>query len=314
MPIPDYQTVMRPLLVEISDGGVHDLVDVRERLYEVFALSDAERQQMIPSGKSTVIRSRVGWARTYLKKAGLITQPRKRHVQITELGLQALKDCPERLDNQYLKQFESFRVFTGKAKTAVQIAPASIDDPVNLDLANLALENLDPEEQLQQAWRKLNQSLASDLLDQIKDCTPQFFEKLVVDLMLAMGYGGTHEDAGQATQFSNDGGIDGIIKQDPLGLDTIYLQAKRYTDNTIGRPEVQKFAGALDMQRAKKGVFITTSQFSRDALEFVELIEKKIILIDGDKLADLMITYNLGTSVKETFTLKAVDTDYFLED
>ena len=304
MPIPDYQTMMRPLLEMISDGQPHDLNILHDQACDYFKLTDEERQEMIKSGQRTVIRSRVGWARTYLHKAGLLTLPLKRHVQITERGRQVLAEGPERIDTKYLKQFEEFKEFMApKSKLANDDSDEAVEET-----------NATPEEQLENAFESLNQTLASDLLDQIKEVTPQFFEKLVVDLMLAMGYGGSREDAGQATQYTADGGIDGVIKEDALGLDTIYLQAKRYTENTIGRPEIQKFAGALDMKRAKKGVFITTSKFSTDAHEFVSMIEKKIVLIDGEYLAELMIEYNLAVAIKQIYAVKAIDSDYFNED
>ncbi|WP_258405561.1 restriction endonuclease [Shewanella zhangzhouensis] len=173
---------------------------------------------------------------------------------------------------------------------------------------------LTPSEQISKAFAALNSALADELLEQIHSLSPKFFEQLVVDLMLAMGYGGSQKDAGQATQYTNDGGIDGIIKEDKLGLDSIYLQAKRYRDNTIGRPDIQAFAGALDMHRARKGVFITTSSFSKDAREFVSMIEKRIVLIDGRELAALMIEHNVGVSTRELYAVKAIDSDYFADE
>lgn len=303
MAIPDFQSTMRPLLAELEDGQSHDFNDVYSKVVEFFQLTPDEQHEKTKTG-SSIMRSRVSWARTFLKKAGLLIQPETRHMQITELGLKALVDCPERIDNRYLKQFESFREFHAPKKKTNSVEIVSSDEN----------EIIDPEEQLEKAYDSLNQTLASDLLEQIKTASPQFFEKLVVDLMIAMGYGGSRQDAGEATQYTNDGGIDGIIKEDALGLDSIYLQAKRYTENTVGRPEIQKFAGALDMNRAKKGVFITTSRFSNDAHEFVTMIEKKIVLIDGERLAELMIEYNLAVTTKQTYAIKAIDSDYFNEE
>ncbi|WP_444915208.1 restriction endonuclease [Microbulbifer sp. TRSA007] len=303
MPIPSYQQLFRPLLAAIEDGRAHQMADLHERLSTFFELTQEEIQRRLPSGRQTYFRNRLGWARTYLGKAGLIEIPARGSCKITDRGRQALVDCPNAISNAYLRQYPEFLEFTRGSRETADRSQATTTD-----------NDLTPEERLRSAHAELKDTLADQLLTHIKQCSPQFFERLVVDLMLAMGYGGTAEDAGLATQYSADGGIDGIIKQDPLGLDSIYLQAKRYTENTIGRPEIQKFCGALDMCRAKKGVFITTSRFSQEAQAFVGMIEKKIILIDGDKLTDLMITYGLGTSVKETLTLQAIDSDYFSED
>lgn len=296
---------MRPFLAALDDGQEHDFNDVFPLVVSFFELTEEDQHLKNKSG-SYVMRNRVSWARTFLKKAGLLTTPKPRHMQITSLGQQALIDCPERIDNKYLYQFESFREFHKPSKK-----PTTVESSNSFDVSG---GESDPEEQVEKAYEALKQTLLSDLLEKIKTSSAQFFEKLVVDLMIAMGYGGSREDAGQATQYTNDGGIDGIIKEDALGLDNIYLQAKRYTDNTVGRPEIQKFAGALDMKRAKKGVFITTSKFSSDAYEFVNMIEKKIVLIDGNRLAQLMIEYNLAVTTKQTYAIKAIDSDYFNED
>lgn len=303
MPIPDFQSVMRPMLVFINDGRPKLMAEVQEAVCTHFRLTEEERAQRLPSGKQTYIKNRVGWARTYMKKAGLLTSPGKGLIQITDRGRKAMEDCPERITVGYLKNYQEFVDFhtrpPSEEKTEQRDAETSSDTP---------------DEQLQQAHTSLMESLADELLDTITAATPSFFEKLVVDLMLAMGYGGSREDAGQATRYTSDGGIDGIIKEDPLGLDVIYLQAKRYTEKAVGRPEVQGFAGALDMQRARKGVFITTSKFSGDARDYVGRIEKKIVLIDGQELAKLMIQFNLGVGIKETYEVKQVDSDYFNEE
>lgn len=303
LPIPDYQSLMRPLLAQLEDGSTKSLKQLMAALIQEFGLSEEEQAQRISSGRQTVMKNRVGWARTYLHKAGLLSLPVRAHCQITDRGRQALKQCPERIDNSYLKQFEEFREFTTPKKATIDNTP-------------IAAETSDatPEERLETAYEELNAELASELIDTLKQCSPQFFEQLVVDLMYAMGYGGWSKDSGAATQYTADGGIDGIINEDPLGLEIIYLQAKRYKDATVGRPEVQAFAGALDMKRAKKGVFITVSSFSKDAIEYVGMIEKKIKLIDGQRLAELMIAHNLGVSVKQTYHTKTLDTDYFNED
>jgi len=314
MAIPDYQTTMRPLLGQLKNGQPLALADLYLQLSDYFELTEDERSRRIDSGRQTVIRNRVGWARTYLHKAGLLSIPERAHCQITERGIQALVDCPEILNNQYLKQFPEFVAFQSpKSKTEEQ--GTGNDGGTNaLSVTPESEHDATPEEALQAAHQTLKQALASDLLDTIKQASPQFFEQLVVDLLIAMGYGGSRKEAGQATQYTADGGIDGVINEDPLGLDTIYLQAKRYTNTTVGRPDIQAFVGALEMKRARKGVFITTSRFSNEALEYIAMIEKSVVLIGGKQLAELMIEHDLGVATKETYKIKAIDTDYFLED
>lgn len=303
MAIPDYQSLMLPFLQALSDNQEHTLRELIDTLGDQFELTDEERQQLLPSGNQAVMVNRVGWARTYLKKAMLIEAPRRGVFFISERGKDVLASKPDRIDARYLKRFEEFLEFQNlshqnETTSEVEKAPSEIT----------------PTEAIEQAHKELNAEIATELLATVKLASPQFFERLVVMLMQSMGYGGWSKASGNATQYSSDGGIDGVINEDPLGLDTIYLQAKRYTDNTIGRPDVQAFAGALDMKRAKKGVFITTSKFSRDAIDFVNMIEKKIVLIDGAMLADLMLQHNLGVSVKDTYQVKTLDTDYFNED
>src|SRR5690606_21616629 len=300
MPIPDYQTLMRPILVALSTKGTMGLRQLVDELSNEYQLTDEERRQMTPSNRSTLMYNRVGWSTTYLRKAGLIQSQGRGISEITAAGIQALTDCPNRVDNSYLRQFGGF-----------SDRQSSADEETALQASDSQDASLDPTERLEQAYQELQFSLADDLLSLIKQQTPAFFEKLVVQRMLVMGYGGWSEKAGQATLYTNDGGIDGIINEVPLGLDTIYLQAKRYTDNSVGRPEVQAFVGALEMKRARKGVFITTSRFSRDAIDYVNMIENRVVLIDGMQLAELMIRYNLGVSVKESYQIKSIDSDYF---
>jgi len=302
--IPDYQTLMLPLLKAVSDNEVHTIRSLYDRLSDEFELTPEERVSKLPSGRVTHITNRISWARTYLRKAGLLVSPTRGMVQITIRGLDVLKDNPSRIDNTFLKQFDEFVEFSSGNKVKAKTEQLTLE----------SADNKTPEETLEMAYRELQDELATNLLDVIKNMSPEFFEQLVVDLMLAMGYGGNREAAGRATKYTADGGIDGVINEDRLGLDTIYLQAKRYTENTVGRPAIQQFAGALDMQRAKKGVFITTSQFSREATEFVALIEKQIVLIDGAKLANLMVEYGLGVTTKQTYAIKQIDSDYFSED
>ncbi|WP_045825764.1 restriction endonuclease [Teredinibacter turnerae] len=302
--IPDFQSCMRPLLASVSDGQIHRFNESFEQVCMHFKLTEYERAEKLPSGKQTIIRNRIAWARTYLNKAGLMTAPGRSQLQITDRGQAALQQEPERIDVRFLKQFPEFVEFhTAKPKTSKAVVANENDN-----------EDTDPTERLEEAYSEIRQELIDEVLQAVKQQSPQFLEKLVVELMQAMGYGGWSKESGQATQYTADGGIDGLINEDPLGLETIYLQAKRYEDSTIGREAIQAFSGALDMQRAHKGVFITTSKFSKGALEYVSMIQKKIILIDGAKLAALMIKHNLGVSVKETYEIKALDTDFFSED
>ena len=300
MSIPDFQSVMRPVLSVVEDGTPLALSELRERIAEQFQLTEDERKERLPSGNQTVINNRVGWARTYLNKAGLLTIPAKGMVQITVRGREALISGPARITVRWLKQFPEFADF----HTA---RPQVVSAPVTPDLDE---GDTTPDEQLNIAHQALLQSLEEELLAQVRAASPGFFEQLVVDLMLAMGYGGSRTEAGKATQATNDDGIDGIIKEDKLGLDVIYLQAKRWT-NTVHRPEIDKFIGALTRQRARKGVFITTSEFSVGAREAALGLDIKVVLIDGAELARLMVENNLGVSVKQVYEVKQVDSDYF---
>jgi len=308
MTIPDYQSLMLPYLKLFGAGNEKTTRDIIRELSDEFNLSEEERTRMLGSGKQRVFDNRAGWARTYLKKAVLITSPKRGVLVISDRGKQVLAEDPERIDINFLNRFEEFREFRGESRTSdvADDRPTAVKHTVD--------EAHTPTEAIELAHKEFNRELASAVLATVKQVSPQYFESIVVQLMLAMGYGGWSDDAGQASQYSADGGIDGVINEDPLGLDTIYLQAKRYTEGTIGRPTIQSFAGALDMKRAKKGVFITTSQYSREAVQYVSMIEKKIVLIDGQRLADLMIKHNLGVSVKDTYQIKTIDTDFFSED
>lgn len=303
MAIPDYQTVMLPLLRFLKDGKEHNLAEVVDSLADEFDLSPAERQQLLASGQQTVIRNRAGWARTYLKKAGLIASARRGYFCITERGQSVLASKPQRIDVKYLEQFPEFVAFQELRHERPDEAPVPV----------ITSSDATPEESLDAAYGRLRLDLEAELLERVKSASPSFFERLVVELLVRMGYGGTLRDAGQAVGKSGDGGIDGIIKEDRLGLDVIYIQAKRW-DSTVGRPEIQKFAGALQGHRARKGVFITTSSFSADALEFASRIDSKIVLIDGAALAKHMIDQNVGVSVSRSYEVKKIDSDYFSEE
>jgi len=301
MAIPDYQTCMLPLLRFYADGQEHSFREAVETLAEEFRLTDTERREMLPSGQQKIFDNRIGWARTYMKKAGLIDATKRGVYKITDRGLDVLKKKPARIDVNYLAQFQEFKDFRALRHTRTE------DEP------ELDLNNKTPEESLEGAYQKLRGDLATDLLQRLKTCSSTFFERLVVEVIVKMGYGGTRKDAGKAIGKSGDGGIDGIIKEDKLGLDAIYIQAKRW-ENTVGRPEIQKFVGALTGQRAKKGLFITTSEFSSDAEDYVSRIDAKVVLIDGETLAQLMIDHGVGVSTVGTYEIKKVDSDYFSEE
>ncbi len=308
--IPSYERMMPVVLSVLQNGESFPLRQVYQAVCDHYAFTPEQLAHTLPSGRQTTVRSRVGWAKTYLVKAGLIEQPKRGVCLITERGKAALASG-QNIDNHYLAQFKEFVTFTLASSESTgkltQGTTDAADKPHNVQAST-------PQEQIEQALAAINRSLADDLLAEILGLSPRFFEQLVVDLMVAMGYGGSQQDAARTTRYSSDGGIDGIIKEDRLGLDSIYLQAKRYTDKTVGRPEIQSFAGALDLHKARKGVFITTSSFSREAQEYVGLIEKRIVLIDGDRLAALMIEYGVGVTTRQTLTIKTLDSDYFLED
>lgn len=313
--IPSYEEMMPAVLKVLADGEVKTLPQMYLAVANHYGFTAEQLARTIPSGKTTYVRSRVGWAKTYMAKAGLISQPKRGVCQITQRGREALASGKP-INNHYLAQFEDFNRFlstsnepstTNKTSTEVNISRGK-------GLTHQHDDAQTPTELIDIAFAALNSALADELIEQIHTLSPKFFEQLVVDLMLAMGYGGSQKDAGQATQYSSDGGVDGFIKEDKLGLDSIYLQAKRYRDTTVGRPDIQAFAGALDMHRARKGVFITTSSFSKDARDFVTRIEKRIVLIDGRELAALMIEHNVGVSTRELYAVKAIDSDYFWEE
>jgi restriction system protein len=301
MTVPDYQSIMLPLLKFVSDNKEHSFRESIEKLSNDFELTEEDRKELLPSGTQTIFHNRVGWAKTYLKKAGLIESKKRGYFNITKEGLQVLDENPEKINVKFLKQFSSFIEFISTSKKEESNISEDIED------------ELTPEENLEYSYQTLRDNTAQELINNIKYCSPDFFEKLVVDLLLNMGYGGSRKDAGEAIGRSGDEGIDGIIKEDKLGLDAIYIQAKRW-ENTVSRPEIQKFAGALQGQKAKKGVFITTSNFSTGAIEYASIIDSKVVLIDGDRLAQLMIDYDIGVSKIKSYAIKKIDTDYFAED
>jgi len=304
MAIPDYETIMRPLLESCADGENHRVRDLAEVLAETFKLAPAERAELLPSGTVKFV-SRVGWAKTYLKQAGLLEQPGRAMVRITARGKEALHSA-ERIDNTYLSRFAEFRAFKDRSHTAQR--------PSDAASASAFEEVVTPQEALQQAFDELRGSLVNDVLDALLHASPAFFERAVVDLLRAMGYGGSVEDASALLGGPGDGGVDGAIKEDTLGLDTVYVQAKKWAEGrTVGDREIRDFIGALQLQRARKGVFFTTSDFTKSARDSATRSESRVVLINGKKLAELMVDYKVGVSVTSTLELKRLDSDYFEE-
>lgn len=303
MAIPPYHAFLLPLLRIAGDGQEHRVYDCLEELASQFRLSAEELRELLPSGKQTVIYSRVGWAKTYLVKARLFESPSRGKFIITDRGREVLRAEPDQIDSHFLEQFPEFLEFksaqrppaTGNSEAAEQISSE---------------ETLTPEEALDTTYQLLRRSLAQDLLERVKTSSPRFFEKLVVDLLLAMGYGGSRKEAGHAIGRSGDGGLDGVIDEDRLGLDKVYVQAKRW-EGTVGRPDVQKFAGSLEGAGATKGVLITTSDFSREARDYTERIQKRIVLVDGQKLTELMIDFDVGVATVSNYKIRKIDSDYF---
>lgn len=300
MAIPDYESLMLPILQYLSDESERKTSEIVSHIAKRFSLSEEEMRALIPSGRAKVVHNRVGWACTYLRKAGLIHSRQRGLNRITDDGRKVVSEKPENIDTGYLGRFERFQDFRRalNARTEKELQPP-----------RTAIEET-PEEIIGVQTELLHRSIQKDLLEQIRSMEPDQFEQLVVDLLIAMGYGGTVQDAGKALGSTNDGGIDGIVNEDVLGLDTIYVQAKRWK-NVVPIKEVRDFAGALLSKRSNKGVFITTSSFPSTAHEFVSSIERKIILIDGERLSNLMIEFNLGVTTRQTILIKEMDSDYF---
>lgn len=306
MTVPDYQSLMLPVLKTALAGEVR-VGDVVEQLAGELGLSEADRAELLPSGRQTTFANRVHWAKTYLKQAGLINSPRRAHFVITERGKAVLAENPPRIDVNYLTRFSEFKEFRERTATDSEVVESrgSFND---------LLKSTDrtPEEEMRAAHGQLNESLGQEILDRVRLASPAFFERLVVSLLVAMGYGGTMSDAGRAIGKSGDDGVDGVIDQDPLGLDRVYIQAKRYQpQNNIGPGAIRDFFGSLDMHKASKGLFVTTSGFSSSAIETVEKLGKRIVLIDGRALAQLMIRYNVGCRSEEILEIKRLDEEYF---
>lgn len=303
--IPDFQTIMLPVLQILRDKKEHTLQELIAKISDEFKLSEEERKELLPSGNQAIVNNRVGWARTYLKKAGLLASPQRATFVITKKGLEVLESKPEKINIAFLKKMPKFKEWREDYKSKNKDDDDTIEE-TEQESGKTPLELLD------YSFQKLTNELSLELIDTVKNCSPIFFENLVIDLLVNMGYGGSKREAGKAIGKSGDGGIDGIIKEDKLGLDTIYIQAKKW-ERTVPVKEIRDFAGALLGQKARKGIFISTSDFPKSAYDYVKNIEPKIILIDGKRLTELMIENNLGLSIQTKYEVKKIDTDYFEE-
>lgn len=298
MAIPKFFEFFEVFLNALKDGGLHTTKEVREIIACKINLTQADISEMLPGGGKTKFENRVSWAKTYLNKAGLIETPQKGKYRITEAGRKALQSG-EKIDVEFLSRIGSFRSF--------QAASSESSKPLETERGESPAETLDA------AYRQVTDVLASQLMDEVMQLSPSGFERLVVKLLLSMGYGNGIDDAGTTTQLTNDGGIDGVIREDQLGFSNIYIQAKRWqSGKTVGKPEIQKFVGALKEQHAQKGLFITTAKFSEGAVKYAENV--KVVLIDGPTLARLMIKHNVGVSVEHVYEIKRVDSDFFSEE
>jgi restriction system protein len=301
---------MLPVLRTAKDGQEHRIGDVTEQLAQEFRLTPEERQQLLPSGMQTSFANRVGWAKSYLVQAGLLEATKRAHFRITHRGREVLAESPPRIDNDYLLRFEEFVSFRNRGRS-----PESDGRPGQASEPSGPTQTQTPDELIRATTNQIEAALAKELLDRILAASPAFFESLIVKLLLAMGYGGTRSDAGQIVGRPGDHGIDGVIDQDSLGLDRVYLQAKKYSrDNPVTEPEIRAFSGSLGAAKANKGVFVTTSSFTQPACEFAERHPFKIVLIDGERLTSLMIRYNIGARVEQTIHLKRIDEDFFLDE
>jgi restriction system protein len=302
---------MLPVLKLAGDGREHRMSDVVHTLANQLKLTEAEREELLPSGKQPIFNNRVHWAKTYLSQAKLLISTRRAHFKITERGRTVLAENLERIDAKFLRRFDEFNVFVGSGRTGVMPSP----DVVSQVVEDIAVSESTPDELLRATIKEVESALAAELIERICAASPAFFERLVVDLLLKMGYGGSRTEAGRALGKTGDGGIDGVIDQDQLGLDRIYIQAKKYDpDNPVSEPDIRNFCGSLGANKAAKGVFVTTSYFTRPAVEFAERHPYKVVLIDGDLLARLMIHHSVGVRIVETMHYKKMDDEYFPEE
>ena len=303
MAIPDFQLIMLPLLSHYNDGMEHSNRETIDSLAKYFKLTDEERAMLLPSGRQEIFTNRVGWAKTHLNHAELLGSARRGVCQITTSGLDVLSKNPVAINMKFLEQFNAYKVWRN----------SSLKQVIENDELDTTDSIATPDELLEATYTRIRADLATEILQRVKNCSPAFFERLVVEVIVNMGYGGSKIDAGKAIGKTGDGGIDGIIKEDKLGLDAIFIQAKRW-DHSVGRPEIQKFVGALTGQRAKKGLFITTADFTADANDYITRIDTKVVLINGELLSQLMIDYNVGVSTIATYELKSIDMDYFINE
>ncbi len=314
MAVPDFQTLMLPVLREYGSGDARASVEVRAAVGTSLNVTPEEQAEMLPSARQTRFANRVAWAHSYLKQAQLLESPSRGRYRLTARGREVLASNPARLDIEYLTRFPEFQEFRTRAASRSNEEPDAHLPPADLaTLANGAEASLTPDELIRSGIARQRAGLAAQLLERVKQASPEFFETLVIQLLVAMGYGGSEVDAGRVVGRAGDGGIDGIIKEDLLGFDSIYVQAKRW-ENSIGRPTIQQFAGALQGQRARKGAVITTSSFTREAVEYAATLQTTIVLIDGAQLAQLMIDFGVGVSDVEVVKLKRIDEDYFAEE
>lgn len=302
MAIPDYQSFILPILEFCGDEKEHTAKETYHYLAKRFDMSEEDQNEFLPSGRQSRFENRASWARHYLKHARLLDMPSRGTMKITQRGLELLQSKPSKITKEFLMQYEEFVDFQTRRNKKGKESDGTV-----------SFDSLSPMEVFEESYQKLQLELIQDILENLHSVSPSRFEELVVEVLVKMGYGGTLKDAGKAVGKSGDGGIDGIINEDRLGLDVIYIQAKRWEGN-VSRPEVQKFAGALMMKKAKKGIFITTSDYTKDACDYVTQIDHKIILINGEELAQYMIEYNLGVTTLSSYKIKRLDTDYFLEE
>jgi len=305
LPVPDYETLMLPVLKLFGSGAVSNVGDCIPHLRHEFSISDDEANELIPSGRITVLQSRAHWARTYLSKAGLLTSPKRNAHQITERGRQLLAENPVRINNKDLDRYDDFALWRTPA-TKGRSEPDGEDRALAID------DRQTPEDAIEAAAAILDSALSDELLSLLLEVTPQRFERIILDLLAAMGYGGGRIESGSMTPITGDGGIDGVINEDALGLDAVYIQAKRYAPgNKVSRPDIQRFIGSLTGEGATKGVFVTTSDFSREAREYIQKVQHRVVLIDGRRLASLMIDHEVGVRARRTVVVRSIDEDYF---
>tara|TARA_R110001583_G_scaffold18601_1_gene73822 strand:+ start:10685 stop:11623 length:939 start_codon:yes stop_codon:yes gene_type:complete len=311
--IPNYQDCMKPFLQALQQSATNE-VKLREIINSIsdhFELTDEERIEPLPSGKQPILDNRVGWARTYLAKAGLIDSPRRAHFIITERGITALNTPNLEINNQYLKQFDEFVAFKNLSNTKETIKDTQ-QTPVKLGMEEDSA--ITPDEALRKAYKIINDALAQDILERTLNVSPAFFEQLIIDLLIAMGYGGTEEGTAHALGKSGDNGVDGVINQDPLGVDQIYIQAKRYKQGSnISSGDIRDFFGALNLHNAQKGLFITTSDFTSSAMDTAQKLSTRIVLVNGNDLAKLMLRYNIGSRDEQLLYIKRIDEEFFEE-